>query len=80
MFVKVTAEGEVALTPRVQAPFCAKPGDNLWIEESPDGVLLRARRVVHARLAPLQARIRRGPCTFDLDAFRDERRGTEFRD
>ncbi len=50
------------------------------IEGSTEGFLLRARRVEHARLVPLYARIRRGRGTFDLNAFRDEPRGTELRD
>jgi len=50
------------------------------IEGSTEGFLLRARRVEHARLAPLHARICRGRGTFALEAFREQPRGTQLRD
>ena len=80
MLVKFTATRQIAIPVHVLEALCAKPGRNFWIEERAEGVLLRARRVVHARLAPLHAKIRRGRGTFGVDACSVERHGTELRD
>ena len=80
MLVKVIAERQVVLPPHVRAALCAKSGEHLWIEQSADGVLLRIRRMAHARLAPLHAKIRSGRGTVDKGTFRDHPRATARRD
>ena len=80
MLVKVTAERQIVLRPHVLAVLCAKPGEHLWIEQSADGVLRRIRRVAHARLAPLHAKIRPDRGTVDQGTFRDQPRATALRD
>ena len=80
MLVKVTAKRQVTLPVRVLEALYAKRGDDLRIEESADGFLLRPRRADHGRPAPLSAKLRFGHGTFDLEAFRDQPRATALRD
>ena len=44
--------------------------DRLEHQETPDGFLLRPRRIDLASLAPLRDKIRRDPGPFDLEEFR----------
>ena len=80
VLVKIIAERQVAVPPHVLSGLCAKPGEHLWIEQGADGALPRIRRVAHARLAPLHAKIRPGRGTVDQGTFRDQPRATGLRD
>ena len=71
MLVKITARRQVTLPARVLDALGVKPGDRIQLEETPDGFVLRARRIDPARLAPLRGKLRRGKGSFDIETFRD---------
>ena len=45
MLVKITARRQVTLPARVLDALGVKPGDRIQLEETPDGFVLRARRI-----------------------------------
>ena len=64
MLVKITAKRQVTFPARVLDALGVKPGDQLELEEGPDGFILRPRRIDPTRLAPLRGKLRRGVCPF----------------
>jgi AbrB family looped-hinge helix DNA binding protein len=80
MIVKITTKRQVTFPARVLDALGVKPGDRLELVETPDGFLLRPRRVDPARLAPLRDRLRRGQGTFDLETFRRQPHDRALRD
>ena len=61
MFITVTSKRQVTFPARVLEALGAKPGDCLELVESPDGYVLRVRRIDHTRLAPLRGKLRLAP-------------------
>ena len=59
MLVKITSKRQVTFPARVLDALGVGPGDQLELEEGPDGFTLRARRIDPARLAPLRGKLRR---------------------
>lgn len=80
MLVKITSKRQVTFPARVLDALGVGPGDQLELEESPDGFTLRPRRINRARLAPLRDKIRRGHGTFDIETFRGEPHDRSLRD
>jgi AbrB family looped-hinge helix DNA binding protein len=80
MLVKITAKRQVTFPAQVLDALGVKPGDQLELLESPEGFLLRPRRIDPARLAPLRGALRRGQGSFDLEAFREEIHDPTLRD
>ena len=80
MIVQITAKCQITLPARVLEALGVQPGDRLELRESPQGLLLRPRRIDHTRLAPLRARLRKGKHTFNVESFRAERRDPTLRD
>ena len=80
MLVKVTSKRQVTFPARVLDALGVGPGDQLELEEGPDGFTLRARRIDPARLAPLRGKLRRTDTPFDIEFFRDEPRDPTLRD
>ena len=80
MLVKITAKRQVTFPARVLEALGVKPGDQLELEEGPDGFILRPRRIDPTRLAPLRGKLRRGQGTFDLESFRDQPHDPALRD
>ena len=80
MFVKITSKRQVTFPARVLDALGVKPGDRLELVEGDGGFTLRARRVDHARLAPLRGKLRRGRGTFDIAKFRARPHGRSLRD
>jgi AbrB family looped-hinge helix DNA binding protein len=72
MLAKITSKRQVTFPAAVLAAMGVGPGDRLEILSSPDGFLLRPRRVDHSRLAPLKDSLKKGLGTFDLDVFRNQ--------
>ena len=54
MYVKITSKRQVTFPARVLEALGVKPGDQLELQESPSGFLLRPRRIDSDRLAPLR--------------------------
>lgn len=80
MLVKITAKRQVTFPVRVLDALGVKPGDQLELQESQDGFVLRPRRIDPARLAPLRGKLHRGLGAFDLEAFREQAHDPALRD
>ncbi len=80
MLLKITSKRQVTFPARVLEALGVKPGDRLELQESPEGYILRPRRIDPSRLAPLRDKLRRGRGTFDLEAFRNEPYDPSLRD
>ena len=80
MFVRITSKRQVTFPARVLEALGVKPGDQIELEEGPDGFLLRPRRLDPTRLAPLRGKLRRGQGSFDLARIRDQARDPALRD
>lgn len=79
MLVTVTSKRQVTFPAHVLASLGAGPGDRLELQPSPDGFLLRAKRVDAARLAPLRGKIK-AAAPFDINTFREQPLGPGLRD
>ncbi len=80
MLVKITSKRQVAFPAWVLEALGVQPGDQLELEEGPDGFVLRPRRIDPTRLAPLRMKLRRGEGSFDIESFRDEAHDPALRD
>ncbi|MCC6765261.1 MAG: AbrB/MazE/SpoVT family DNA-binding domain-containing protein [Deltaproteobacteria bacterium] len=79
MVVKITSKRQVTFPSRVLKALGVGPGDRLEIEETPQGFVLRPRRIDPSRLAPLRSKIKKGK-PFDIAAFREEKHDPTLRD
>lgn len=80
MLVKITSKRQVTFPARVLDALGVGPGDQLELEEGPDGFTLRPRRINYARLALLRDKIRRGRGSFDIEEFREQPYDPSLRD
>ena len=80
MLVRITSKRQVTFPARVLDALGARPGDQLEIIESPDGFILRPRKINLTRLAPLRDKIPGDHEPFDLEAFRTQPHATSLRD
>ena len=80
MYVKITSKRQVTFPARVLEALGVKPGDQLELQEGPNGFLLRPRRLDPARLAPLRGKLRRGQGTFDIERVREQTHDPTLRD
>ena len=76
MVVKITSKRQVTFPKRVLDALGVGPGDQLELEEVPDSIILRPRRIDYSKLAPLRDKIPPGTPPFDIRKFRDERYDT----
>ena len=70
MIVKITSKRQVTFPARVLDDMGVGPGDSLEISETPDGYLLRPRRIDYSRLGTLGEKIAPGHPPFDIRRFR----------
>jgi len=80
MLIKITAKRQATFPAKVLEAMGVKPGDQLELSESPDGFILRPRRIDLTRLAPLRGKLHRGQGSFDLETFREEPHEPSLRD
>ena len=80
MIIKVTSKRQVTFPARVLDALGVGPGDQLELNEGPDGYILRARRIDYSRLGTLRSKIQPGHPPFDLDTFRNEPYDPALRD
>ena len=80
MIVKVTSKRQVTFPARVLDALGVGPGDQLELDEGPDGFILRPRRIDFSRLGTLRGKIPPGHPPFDLETFRSEPHDPAFRD
>lgn len=57
MIVKITSKRQVTFPARVLDAMGVGPGDRLELQESPEGFILRPRRIDYSKLAPLRDKI-----------------------
>ena len=79
MIVKVTAKRQVTFPARVLEALGVEPGDQIELEEGPDGFVLRPRRIDRSRLGTLRDKIPPGHPPFDLQVFRGQRHDPSLR-
>ncbi|MGH8611586.1 MAG: AbrB/MazE/SpoVT family DNA-binding domain-containing protein [Gammaproteobacteria bacterium] len=80
MFVKITAKRQVTFPARVLEALGVKPGDQIELQESQEGFILRPRRIDLTRLAQLRSKLRKGQGSFDLESFREQPHDPTLRD
>ena len=80
MIVKITSKKQVTLPAHVLDAMGVGPGDQLEIVESPEGFLLRPKRIDFSRLAPLRHLIPEDFPPFDIREFRDGTYDSSLRD
>ena len=80
MIVKVTSKRQVTFPARVLDALGVGPGDQLELNEGPDGYVLRPRRIDLSRLGTLRSKIPAGHPPFDLEAFRRKPHDPALRD
>ncbi len=80
MIVKITSKRQVTFPARVLDALGVGPGDQLELEEGPDGFILRPRRIDLSRLGGLRDKIPPGHPPFDLQAFREQPYDPSLRD
>ena len=72
MLVKITSKRQVTFPKRVLDEMGVGPGDRLELLESPDGYILRPKRIDRSKLGTLRDKIKHGTPPFDIRKFRDE--------
>ena len=80
MIVKITSKRQVTFPARVLDTLGVGPGDQLELEEGPDGFILRPRRIDYSKLAPLRDKFPPGHPPFDIEKFRSEPYDPSLRD
>ena len=71
MILKITSKRQVTFPARVLEAMGVGPGDRLEIVESPEGYLLKPRRIDHSKLGILKDLIPPDAPPFDIREFRD---------
>ena len=80
MIVKITSKCQVTFPAHVLEAMGVGPGDRLEIVESPEGYLLKPRRIDHSKLGILKDLIPPDAPPFDIREFRDGTYDPSLRD
>ena len=80
MLIPITSKRQVTFPAHVLDALGVKPGDRLELQPSPDGFLLRAKRVNVSRLAPLRGKLKKAASAFDIHTFREQAHAPALRD
>ena len=80
MIVKITSKRQVTFPAHVLEAMGVGPGDRLEIVESPEGYLLKPRRIDHSKLGILKDLIPPDAPPFDIREFRDGTYDPSLRD
>ncbi|MBT8419953.1 MAG: AbrB/MazE/SpoVT family DNA-binding domain-containing protein [Gammaproteobacteria bacterium] len=80
MLIKVTAKRQVTFPAHVLDTLGVMAGDQLELQPSVDGFILRPRKIDPGRLAPLRNQLRRGRGHFDIEVFREQTHDPKLRD
>ena len=80
MILRITSKRQVTFPARVLDALGVGPGDQLELEEGPDGFLLRPRRIDPPFVPPLRDKIPPDHPPFDIHKFREEGYDPALRD
>jgi len=80
MLVKITSKRQVTFPARVLDALGVGPGDQLELQESPDGFLLRPRRIDPPFIPPLRDKIDPNAEPIDMETFRNQPYDPALRD
>ncbi len=80
MIVKITSKRQVTFPAQVLDALGVGPGDQLELEESTDGFILRPRRIDYSKLGSLKDKIDPTVEPFDIEKFRSEPYDPSLRD
>ena len=80
MILKITSKRQVTFPAHVLEAMGVGPGDRLEIVESPEGYLLKPRRIDHSKLGILKDLIPPDAPPFDIREFRDGTYDPSLRD
>ncbi len=80
MLIRITSKRQVTFPAHVLDTLGLQSGDYLELIESPEGFLLKPRRVDLTALAPLRNKLSKGKGKFDLAKFREQAHDPALRD
>ena len=80
MHLKVTSKRQVTFPKRVMESLRIRQGDTLILMETDNGLLLKSRRFVVGKLAPLRGKIAPNLPTPDIEAIRHAAQDPSLRD
>ncbi len=80
MVVKITSKRQVTFPKRVLDALGVGRGDQLELNEGPDGFTIRPRRIDYSRLGTLRSKIAPEHPPFDIESFRNQAYDPAFRD
>ena len=80
MYVKITSKRQVTFPKHVLDALGVGPGDQLELEETGDGFVLRAQRIDVSKLAPLRHLVNPDDEPFDIRKFREGTYDPSLRD
>lgn len=80
MIAKVTSNRQITFPAQALDALGIAPGDHLAVEKCAHGFILRPKRVVRERLAPLRGKLRPGHAPFDIQTFREQLHDSSLRD
>ena len=73
MLLRITSKRQVTFPKHVLEELGVEPGDQLELQEGPDGYTLKARRIDYSKLGTLRDKIDPNAEPFDIRKFRDRR-------
>lgn len=80
MIVKITSKRQVTFPAKVLDTLGVGPGDHLELQDSPDGFILRPRRITPTFIPPLRDKINPDAEPIDMETFRSQPYDPSLRD
>lgn len=80
MLVTITSKRQVTVPAHLLDALGVKPGDRLELKASPEGFVLKAKRIDLRKLGTLKSKLPTAALPFDIPALREQRHGPTLRD